>query len=928
MGSINKQSLDTSINSRLQAGIHFSATIEPSSSSEQPGCKRKRFNGRGDCEPPSQRSCRIGGTNPRVLFPYLFGPQTRRRLASSYQPQATESVPSGGALQDGEPYVTEGSSPKERPNDKGRFERCLSYGSHLPIRPKVPSFQLEQQNLSVLLPAFWPSLCPSNLYKDLKTNGGLPKVTGSQVSDLFGRHSANVSNSSAHSSTSVTASVPPRGAGFCRQLSQEHAGAFSSGRISGANSGFTEYGPVCPTRENIKGSQRVSTVKEQGWSISQRPLSLGGTVVISDLGSASCTTPLQSIAEAQTPCSSINRILGLNGTFGFGISKRSIFLDHPAEESQWEDSASALSRFYYFYGCLTVRLGSLPQQQISEWSLGCIREGLPHQFFGNEGSLLSPEVLCIRSEGLPCPIVARQHYSYFIYKSQGRYQVSEVVRSGCRDLDLVPSEEYYNFCRAPSRSFQSESRLGISTPLRVGRLDPESLHFSRDNGSLGLVQHRSLCCQTQCPASTVLQLSAGSRSHSLRCFCPEVDRLQTVCLPSILSSREGPSESNTGANGGTDSDCTNVAVSGLVPSVAGTTDRLPETPSSLSFPASEPTGSTSSSSIAGEATTSRLESIRQSETFRQVSDEAFQLMSAAWRKGTEKSYSSAWSRWDSWCSSKQVNPILPSIENVLDFLTDHYRRGLQYSTLNSYRSSLSSTIPPIDGSPVGQHPLVTRLMQGIFNSRPPEPRYSHIWEVSKVLNYIQEQLGDSQSLSLKDLSKKTVMLLALAMAARSSDLHLLDIRYMTITPDQVQFHIAGLTKTRRSGPPREVIVQAFTEEQSVCPVYTLKIYLEKTDLFRSSARNRPNPLFLSFRRPHTPVSSSTIARWIRSTLEDSGIDVTIFKAHSTRAATTSAAKLKGYSTADILKMAGWSRSSTFEKFYRKPTSSNLIMVSL
>ena len=87
---------------------------------------------------------------------------------------------------------------------------------------------------------------------------------------------------------------------------------------------------------------------------------------------------------------------------------------------------------------------------------------------------------------------------------------------------------------------------------------------------------------------------------------------------------------------------------------------------------------------------------------------------------------------------------------------------------------------------------MTRLMQGIFNSCPSEPRYIHIWEVSRVLNYIREQLGDSQSLSLKDKSRKSVMLLALAMAARSSDLHLLDIRYMTITPNQVQFHIVKL----------------------------------------------------------------------------------------------------------------------------------------
>ena len=87
-----------------------------------------------------------------------------------------------------------------------------------------------------------------------------------------------------------------------------------------------------------------------------RPLPLGGTVVISDMGGAFCTTPFQSIAEVQTPSSSNNGIMGLNGTFGFGITKRS---DYPAEESQWEDSAFDLSKFYYFYGCLTVGAGRL-----------------------------------------------------------------------------------------------------------------------------------------------------------------------------------------------------------------------------------------------------------------------------------------------------------------------------------------------------------------------------------------------------------------------------------------------------------------------------------------------------------------------------------------------------------------------------------------
>ena len=42
---------------------------------------------------------------------------------------------------------------------------------------------------------------------------------------------------------------------------------------------------------------------------------------------------------------------------------------------------------------------------------------------------------------------------------------------------------------------------------------------------------------------------------------------------------------------------------------------------------------------------------------------------------------------------------------------------------DNYRSSLSSTLPPIEGYPVGKHPLVCRLRQGMYNTNPPQPCY-------------------------------------------------------------------------------------------------------------------------------------------------------------------------------------------------------------
>ena len=58
---------------------------------------------------------------------------------------------------------------------------------------------------------------------------------------------------------------------------------------------------------------------------------------------------------------------------------------------------------------------------------------------------------------------------------------------------------------------------------------------------------------------------------------------------------------------------------------------------------------------------------------------------------------------------------------ILDYLTQQFHSGKQYSTINSYRSAISATHIGYGSTPAGQHPLVCRLLQGIFNSRPQSP---------------------------------------------------------------------------------------------------------------------------------------------------------------------------------------------------------------
>jgi len=83
----------------------------------------------------------------------------------------------------------------------------------------------------------------------------------------------------------------------------------------------------------------------------------------------------------------------------------------------------------------------------------------------------------------------------------------------------------------------------------------------------------------------------------------------------------------------------------------------------------------------------------------------------------------------------------------------------------------------------------------------------------------------------------------------------------------------------------------------VCPVETLKAYEDRTREFRQFKSSTPKTkLFLSWIGKHNPVTSCTIARWLKIVMIEAGIDTSIFKAHSVRGAACSKAAGTGVTT--------------------------------
>ena len=66
---------------------------------------------------------------------------------------------------------------------------------------------------------------------------------------------------------------------------------------------------------------------------------------------------------------------------------------------------------------------------------------------------------------------------------------------------------------------------------------------------------------------------------------------------------------------------------------------------------------------------------------------------------------------------------------------------------------------------------------------------------------------------------------------------------------------------------------SFLEDPSVCPMTTLRAYEEKTEPFRANLpEDSRSRLFLSWIGQHGPVSSCTIARWLKCFMQEAGID--------------------------------------------------------
>ena len=263
------------------------------------------------------------------------------------------------------------------------------------------------------------------------------------------------------------------------------------------------------------------------------------------------------------------------------------------------------------------------------------------------------------------------------------------------------------------------------------RMEARPNDFSTNHANSGPLSGGSFCLQNINSTSNIHELENRSRSSNDRHVESVLDEHERLSFPPFaLIGRCLSKIQRERVKELINTHCTSMANSAMVCSspVSVVSETTPPAETAISPDESQRESPTDTS-----IKSSHVANIRNSLSHQGISTT---LILSSWRKSTEDAYSCCWYRWEQWCASSGYNSIQAPTSAIFDFLACQFVDGKQYRTINSYCSAISMTHTPIDGVVVGKHPLVTRLMKGIFNCRPPQPRYAFIWDVGRVLEHI------------------------------------------------------------------------------------------------------------------------------------------------------------------------------------------------
>ncbi|XP_045130668.1 uncharacterized protein LOC123515846 [Portunus trituberculatus] len=420
---------------------------------------------------------------------------------------------------------------------------------------------------------------------------------------------------------------------------------------------------------------------------------------------------------------------------------------------------------------------------------------------------------------------------------------------------------------------------------------------------------------------------SGSNGSSHRRLSVQLGSSKSLCLPTFPVDQEGAQQAENGTSNKRYSDCSVLATEGMVPRPHTGLSRHSQVPTA----AQRSTSSASCSQIPSSsphATANRVETVKRILRHRGYSSRVTEFLAKSKRPSTIMNYQYKWKRFREWCKREGHTVSNPTSQKIADFLV-FLRQDCRMSVtaIKGYKAMLNGVFA-LKGFDLSTDPVLREVIKTCSRQVQRPPCRAPSWNVDVVLKALTcPPFEPLHQASLRDLTKKTLFLVALATAKRVGELHALSQVIASRGEDLILSYLPEFiakTETPLNPVPREFPLRSLSsvvgredEERLLCPVRAVRRYLAAT-----ASASRPRSLFVSLRDPARRMSKAAISFFLRDTIKTAHESFPeelgpLFKvrAHDIRGIATSMLLWKNSSVASILEAACWKTHSVFVDYY-------------
>ena len=338
-----------------------------------------------------------------------------------------------------------------------------------------------------------------------------------------------------------------------------------------------------------------------------------------------------------------------------------------------------------------------------------------------------------------------------------------------------------------------------------------------------------------------------------------------------------------------------------------------------------------------------MDAIKSAVVNKGFSQQVAKHVSCAVTDSSRRVYQSRWAKFCQWCQKNNINEMEQTIPVIADFLVYLFEEEeASTNTIKGYRTALSRTLLYSCDEDISNSVVLTDLIKAFERERPMRAVEFPKWDLRLVLEMLSKEPFEPLSqASLKLLTFKTVMLIALASASRRGEIHALDVKLITQMENWKYVKLAPNPKflaknfdyatgnrnfegfvieslKHRLGPGLE-------QDALLCPVRALRYYLHRTE----NKRKETTQLFIAI-NGSKPVCKNTISSWLKQTVkmayqdcDEEVLKKLNIKAHEVRAIATSTAFYGNTAMSDLLKAVRWAAQTTFTTYYLRDVAQDL-----